>query len=324
MNQASQSGLECSKQILQDYAKQKKRSRSTQSFAASGSASSALAILSTLLAKKPSSYFNLSDGDDSPWLRTAARTAMSLQFHGILETTGHESTSAKIQHASLPKFGVSAWDEEESENAKGLDKPKRTQHVSTDGDFEEGVIRIESELAGEDDIEGYDLLPSPGPSEEHHVLNATNNVHSASEQGCPSPARVRFVYGASNNPSSDSPEMLYENAREAVNLGSVKVDSDIDKLKSIIKSVDHILKRLYKSSMIIQSAQTTRNALQLDLLKDIDSFGDSRGGVINQRSLVDGVAALSSSNATIDMSNGNITDGKIFSLLITHLNNDFN
>jgi hypothetical protein len=237
---------------------------------------------------------------------------MSLQFHGILETAGQESTSAKIQHASLPKFGVSAtsWDEDESDNARGTNRQAHSRHESIEGDFEAGVIRIESELVGEDDIGGYDLLPSPGPSEEHHVLNATNNVRPSSDEGRQSPSRIRFVYGTSNQ-SDGSPEVVYENhSADALTLGSVKVDNDIDKLKSIVKSMDHILKRLHKSSMIIESAQTARSALQLDLLKDIDSFGDSRGGVISQRSLVDGVAALGSSNAALNRSNGNISDGK--------------
>lgn len=173
------------------------------------------------------------------------------------------------------------------------------------------MIRIESELAGEDDIEGYDLLPSPGPSAQHHVLNATNSAHSVSEKGNRSASRIRFVYGSSSGDGSS--EVVFENhsVDDAVALGSVKVDHDIDKLKGIIKSMDHILKRLYKSSMIIEASQSTRNALKLDLLKDIDSFGDSRGGFISQRSLVDGVAALGSANAKLNSSNGNISDGNI-------------
>jgi hypothetical protein len=43
-------------------------------------------------------------------------------------------------------------------------------------------------------------------------------------------------------------------------------------------------------------------------LKDIDSFGDSRGGVISQRSLVAGVAALGDSNASLEKSNVGISD----------------
>ena len=38
------------------------------------------------------------------WVRTAAQAALALKLHGILETTGYQSVSAKLQHASLPKF----------------------------------------------------------------------------------------------------------------------------------------------------------------------------------------------------------------------------
>eukprot|EP00956_Cyclotella_meneghiniana_P006584 scaffold8710_cov53-Cyclotella_meneghiniana.AAC.3 len=291
---ASQSGLKCSKQILNEHAKQKKRRRTNHpSCSTQGGKSSAYAILSTLLAK------NYPGDDDTPWLRIAARTAMALQFHGILETTGHESTSARIQHASLPKFGISSnsWDEGETGN---ISANEVNQQESATGDFESEVICIKSELNGEDDAEGYSLLPSPGPSEEHHVLNATDNIRFVSKGSTHSPPPTRCVYGVAT--ASGSPR-----TNDLV-LGSVKVDSDIDKLKSIIKSMDNILKRLHKSSMIIESAQTTRNALRLDLLKDIDSFGDSRGGVISQRSLVDGVAALWRSNTVTKSSNHNVSD----------------
>ena len=302
--------------------KQKKRIKANQSpiSAYGGTRSSAYAILSTLLAKKPSSYIHLSGNDETPWLRIAARTAMSLQFHGILETTGHESTSAKIQHASLPRFGVSAgnWDEDESNNVQNRATPSNHKQESVEGDFESGVVCIESELVGEDDVEGYDLLPSPGPSEEHHVLNATSNGIFMSEEENYLPLRVRFVYDTLS--TSNSPQMPSgSHATETVTLGPVKVDGDIDKLKSIIKSMDLILKRLHESSITIELAQATRTELQLNLLKDIDSFGDSRVSVINQRSLVNGAASLSRSNTALRVSNESISDGKnIKPKLFTH------
>lgn len=306
--QASQSGLESAKQILQDHSKQNKRRKANQPLASrDGTTFSTYAILSTLLAKKPSSYFNQPDGDDTPWLRTAARAAMSLQFHGILETAGRESTSAKIQHASLPKFGttISHWDDEETCTSKRKESLSNHQQASVEGDFEAGVIRVDEEDTGD-----YDLLPSPGPSEEHHVLNATN-TGSADNDKATTPTQTRFVYGTSNT-NNDPPTMIYEShTADAVTLGSVKVDSDIDKLKGIIKSVDHNLRKLHQSSMTIEAAQCKRNTLHLDLLKDVDSFGDSRGGVISQRSLVGGVAALENSNALLERSIRNISDGEL-------------
>ena len=148
------------------------------------------------------------------------------------------------------------------------------------------------------------------PSEEHHVLNATNVLSVPGEGGLHSLSRSRYVYGTSNA-RQESPTTMYEcHTADAVTLGSVKVDSDIDKLKGIIKSVDRILRRLHHSSMIIEATQSTKNALQIDLLKDIDSFGDSRGGVINQRSLVNGVAALGNSYVSLNKGSRIISDGK--------------
>ena len=311
---ASQSGLECSKQILNDQMKQRKRIKANQSLVSNNSNTrlSAYAILSTLLANKPSSYFHLSGSDDTPWLRIAARTAMSLQFHGILETTGHESTSAKIQHASLPRFGVSAgnWDEDESINDQNGATLSNHHQESLEGDFESGVVCIESELVGEDGIEGYDLLPSPGPSEEHHVLNATNNSPFISVENSPLPPRVRFVYDTSSDTGNSAQMPSGILTSDAATLGPVKVDGDIDKLKNIIKSMDLILRRLHKSSISIELAQAARNELQLNLLKDIDSFGQSHVSVISQRSLVNGAAALDRSNTALRLSNESMSDGK--------------
>ena len=41
------------------------------------------------------------------WVRTAAQAAVALQLHGVLETTGLPSASARLQHASLPSFNNS-------------------------------------------------------------------------------------------------------------------------------------------------------------------------------------------------------------------------
>ena len=208
----------------------------------------------------------------------------------------------------MPKFGVSSsnWEDDESDNARGAQRLNHQERESVEGDFEAGVISIESELLSAEGIGGYDLLPSPGPSEEHHVLNATNARPVSGEDI----SRSRYVYGTSNA-RQESPTTIYEShTADAVALGSVKVDSDIDKLKGIIKSVDLILRRLHHSSMVIEATQSTKNALQIDLLKDIDSFGDSRGGVISQRSLVNGVAALGNSYVSLDKGSRIISDGK--------------
>ncbi|KAL7536321.1 hypothetical protein ACHAXR_007082 [Thalassiosira sp. AJA248-18] len=304
--QASQSGLESAKQTLHDHTKHKKRQRSNLiATTLRGGPHSASSIFSVLVSKTTASLSRLQDDDDTPWLRAAAQVAMSLQFHGILETTGHESTSAKIQHASLPKFrnhpGCS-WDDEEPGNDEGTNSGKTSQRIgSSDSDsprsetFETGVINVESGLLDEEDLGGYDMLPSPGPSEEHRVLNAGSAVRGKIGSSKSQPTKSRFIYET----AAEQFDGMH-NRKEAV-LGSIRVDSDIDKLRDIIRSINRTLGQLYQSSLSIQLAHGARNAIQLDLLRAVDSWGDSGGEVISQRALVGGVAELEAfSSATED------------------------
>eukprot|EP00571_Detonula_confervacea_P004298 CAMPEP_0172318890 /NCGR_PEP_ID=MMETSP1058-20130122/36119_1 /TAXON_ID=83371 /ORGANISM="Detonula confervacea, Strain CCMP 353" /LENGTH=1268 /DNA_ID=CAMNT_0013033813 /DNA_START=87 /DNA_END=3893 /DNA_ORIENTATION=- len=311
MLQASQSGLESAKQTLRDHTKHKKRHRLNLVAKTSTDGHSAASIFSALLSKTSTSLLRLQDDDDdTPWLRAAAQVAMALQFHGMLETTGHESTSAKIQHASLPKFcnrRAGSWDDEEPDKDRGAGNSKISRHLgSSESDspknqanFEAGVINIESELANEQDLGGYDMLPSPGPSEEHRVLNAGSNIPIKVGASKSQSTRSRFVYEITSEQSDE----IHDNAV----LGSISVDSDIDKLRDIIRSINHTLGNLYQSSAIIRSAQDGRNTILNGLLRDIDSWGDS-GGIIIQRALVNGVATLESLNSTIEESSKTLTD----------------
>ncbi|KAL9181413.1 hypothetical protein ACHAXT_010218 [Thalassiosira profunda] len=300
---ASQSGLESAKQTLQDHAKQKKRQRSRLAAATSkGGLSSAPSIFSALVTKPPSSLMRAQGDDDTPWLRAAAQVAMSLQFHGMLESTGHQSTSAKIQHASLPKFGsrpVGSWDDEEADNkrvADSNDSPK------SETNFEAGVVKVESSLiADEEGLGGYDMLPSPGPSDEHRVLNAGNAAARAGTANSTA-ARAIFVYDTAVDQPEGAPDR-----KDAV-LGTIRVENDIDKLRDIIRSINRTLGKMCQCSVLVQSAQDDRNAIQLGLLRDIDTWGDSRGEVISQRALVKGVAELQAFNASVEECNKAVTD----------------
>lgn len=317
--QASQSGLESTKQILQDHTKNKKQHSSNLATTATSSRDgpySAASIFSALVSKSSTTILRLQGDDDTSWLRAAAQVAMALQFHGILETTGHESTSAKIQHASLPKFRnapMGSWDEEESGNDKGAGKssPRRLGSSESDSpkseaNFEVGVVNVESELADdEQDLGGYDLLPSPGPSEEHRVLNAGSDVSSKGGSSKSHRAsKSRFVYGTTSEGQSNE---IFDK-KDAV-LGSIRVDNDIDKLRDIIRSIRHTLGKLHHSSALIQSAQDERNVIQLDILRNMDSWGDTGEEIISQRALVNGVAALESYNNAVEDSNKSMTDG---------------
>ena len=314
--QASQSGLESSKLVLLDYTKQKKRLRSNMATAMSkDKPQSAASIFSALVSKTSTSIMRLQGDDETLWLRAAANVAMALQFHGILETTGHETASAKIQHASLPKFvnrRGGSWDDEETGDDKG--HKKHTSHGSfqstdspgSDTNFEAGVINVESELADEDeeDIGGYDMLPSPGPSEVHRVLNAGSGSVVLDKVGS------AFTYEA----RSEQLKCIHDR-KDAV-VGSIKVENDIDKLREIIQSTSQTLEKLYLSSASVRSAQDARNLVQLNIIRDVDSWGDNGGDIITQRALVNGVASLEIINNDMEDIHKTIVDGRFNQFLL--------
>lgn len=308
MLQASQTGLESAKQTLQDHCKYKKRHRLNSVTRTRTGVHSAASIFSALVSKTSSSLMHIQeDGEnDKPWLRAAAQVAMTLQFHGILETTGHESSSARIQHASLPKFcnhRAGSWEEEENDHDKIIGNQKTSCLGSSESDspkneanFEAGVINVESELTNEQGLAGYDMLPSPGPSEEHRVLNAGSDISSkgdASKQ-----IRSRFVYDVSSEQSR-----------------GLNADSDVDQLRDIIRSIHQKLINLSLSCAVLRSAQDERNAIQLSLLRDIDSWGDS-GEIIIQRDLVIGVASLEPLMSAIEGSNKTMADDLMWQSLL--------
>lgn len=156
----------------------------------------------------------------------------------VLETTGHESTSARLQIRSLPKFcsHPGSWDEEETHAMEGASTMRRTSPSMTNQTpaFEVEAINIESELTDEENVGDYEMLPSPGPSKEHCVLNATISKD-----------QELHAYGTS--------EQL--NETDSV-LGSIRVADDIGKLGDIICSVNSTLNKLHQAS-----TQTTRQLL---------------------------------------------------------------
>ena len=98
------------------------------------------------------------------WVRTAAQAAVALQLHGILETTGLPSASARLQHASLPNFNnsrSSGWVDDDGEKLVANDSEENVESTVVDS-FEEGVLHVQDELASDrildqGDGEGYDL-----------------------------------------------------------------------------------------------------------------------------------------------------------------------
>jgi hypothetical protein len=128
---------------------------------------------------KTSTFWGLNGSGSSmqpnlTWVRTAAQAAVALQLHGVLETTGLPSASARLQHASLPSFDNSrnlAWTDDDRGKLTRNDSEDVEENIVEDS-FEEGVMHVQDELTSDclmeqDDEQGYDLLPLPAFKRRH-------------------------------------------------------------------------------------------------------------------------------------------------------------
>uniref|UniRef100_A0A7S2XRL3 PX domain-containing protein n=1 Tax=Attheya septentrionalis TaxID=420275 RepID=A0A7S2XRL3_9STRA len=328
---SSQSGLDAAKYILEEHAKIQRQSRTHESHLEDGKLS--LLFWPSSLSSHPkgasaNQHLNLS------WVRTAAQAAMALQVHGILEKTGCPSSSARLQHASLPRFeSGSAWrDEDVSEGSLAPTRKKTdliegvtaTQIGQNEEDeteyFEHGVIKVQSELAsqGEEgditltgDDDGYDMLPPPVPAPERQVLSARNDGADSvvsddiSTQGSQTEGISRFHYGL---PAHRRRMMAGESEDDSTRVGDISVDNDIDKLREIIGSVDNTLGRCLAASVAIGKSRSERNMLNLDIVRGIDSWEGFRGQIIAQRALLNGVTALDRAREVTQESDSNLID----------------
>jgi hypothetical protein len=248
------------------------------------------------------------------WVRTAAQAAVALQLHGMLETTGMQSASARLQHASLPSFGASntrasGWDDDEADaEVRGAVEDEASTGTREANDFEEGVQHVQSELQSDDllaatDDDGYDLLPLPVPAPERRILSAGSDVHVSSNTD----RETRFNYGTGEQ--GQFPLDVEEDARSAF-LGDISVDENIDKLREVIGSVDSILSRCLASGGGIGKARRERQALHLDIVRGLDAWEGMRGKFISQRSLIKGVAGVEQSKAIYEDSDLALIDGE--------------
>lgn len=284
--QASQSGLEAARQSLDDCSRASKE-------------------LKDQTPNMDDGKLGISLTPNFAWVRTAAQAAMALQVHGMLETTGMQSASARLQHASLPAFGPSArssgWDEVDAVSAADdRDSP------SSDGDihsareshnFEDGVVH--------DD--GFDLLPLPVPAPERRILTVVGSTSSAPATE-PS-GEERFHYGSGN---LEGRYLLDdEDDGGSVFLGDIAVDENIDKLREVIGSVDNTLSRCLASSGGIGKAHRERLNLHLNVVRGLDSWEGMRGRFICQRSLMKGVAGLDQSKEIYEESDLALIDGTL-------------
>lgn len=253
------------------------------------------------------------------WVRTAAQAAMALKVHGILETTGMQSASARLQHASLPNFNHPAghnldWVDEEQDEAAQLNRAGGVEGPVSANSFEQGVVNVQSELQAElctpDDDDGYDLLPLPIPAPERRILSAGSRLHAdptslSSGQGG---STDRFHYGTSS--LQHRFPMDEEDDVRSVFLGDISVDEHIDKLREVIGSVDNTLSRCLASSGGIGRARREQDALHLDIVRGFDSWKGLRGMFIGQRALLKGISGIEQSNEVYEESDLALVDGK--------------
>lgn len=233
---------------------------------------------------------------DLDLVRTAAQAAMALKVHGILETTGMPSASARLQHASLPTFDKSHHNKDH-----GLDDSSQAATVATTGaassagfstsggDFEDGVINVDSCLRSspvdlDDDQnsnndDGYDLLPLPVPAPERRILCA------GSSSPLPRQDESRFHYGT----LSQQQRLLLDNlAQDGSVFGMLSVDDNVDKLRQVIGSVNKTLSKCLTSIGKTGKAELDRQAKQMEIVRGLDSWSGMRGKFVSQRSLMEG------------------------------------
>jgi hypothetical protein len=230
---------------------------------------------------------------------------MALKVHGMLETTGLNSASARLQHASLPAFGNQArsWDDEEESQIATTATSTLGACTAVEENFEEGVVSVESELLCDEDAfgdDGYDLLPLPVLAPERKILSEGSDISA------PNCSENRFHYGNGSSFNFNLDDDKYGNGF----LCDASVDVNIDKLREVIGSVDNTLSRCLASSGGIGKAQKERQAIHLDVVRGLDSFAGMRGKFVSQRSLMKGVAGIGQSKDIYEEGDVSMIDGK--------------
>lgn len=264
---------------------------------------------------KISTFWNLHTSGSSiqpnlTWVRTAAQAAVALQLHGILETTGLPSASARLQHASLPSFNNSrnsVWVDDDGEKMI-VNESDDSGEKSMEDSFEEGVLHVQDELVSDSFMnqgegEGYDLLPLPVPAPERQILNVSEAKKKSSSKN-----QTRFRYGGP--PMQEGLVTDSTEDEKRVYLGEMAIDENIDKLREVIGSLDNTLSRCMASSCGIERSRREQFAISLDILRGLDSWEGLRGKFISQRALLKGVSNMEQSREVFEESDLTLIDGK--------------
>jgi len=306
---ASQSGLEAAKQSLEEHTRAAREIKVQAPHMDDGKTSTFWNLHCSSTSMQP----NLS------WVRTAAQAAVALQLHGILETTGLPSASARLQHASLPNFNNSrnsGWIDDDGEKLVVNDSEDSAENFVEDS-FEEGILHVQDELAsdcfmGQDEGEGYDLLPLPVPAPERQILNVSSEV----KRNDATKKETRFRYGGPSLQEGLVIESTEDEKR--VYIGEMAIDENIDKLREVIGSVDNTLSRCMASSCGIERSRRERFMINLDILKGLDSWEGLRGKFVSQRALLKGVSNMEQSREVFEESDLTLIDDISWQTALAH------
>ncbi len=269
--------------------------------------------------------YGLSGGNLS-WVRTAAQAALALKLHGILETTGYQSVSAKLQHASLPKFSkigtFSTGDEERTTHGEVHQKKRKEDVNDSEDDFEKGIVCVKSNLDEEahyeDNGHGYDMLPSPLPLPERSALCAGSVLPKdlTPVEVTPSPQSIYNLPKETNQSRVRYSDTSNNDEAGALLLGDVAVDRDIDRLRDIIRTVDASLSKCLSSGLCFGAETCEKTSIQLDFLREIDNGEGWRGKMIGQRALLKGVDSLEITREASLASTESFVSGKLWYHLV--------
>ena len=246
----------------------------------------------------PSSVFQYlpspSQTQNLEWVRSAAQAALVLQLHGVLETAGYQSTSTKLQHASLPRFASN--NVHDSLDSAAVNRSERRE---MDGDSV-GSDEV-SDLENDDEDDGFDILPDPLPLAERSALCAgsifpNRSVGNAPDTGsyCTYSVQTKDRYGAMQHTS----------------LGDMEVERDIDRLRDLLRKVDKSFAMCCNALIGINKQRRSRDVLHVSILRSIDNWEGMRGIFLSQLSLLKGVTCLESASKSSNDSYTRFGEGK--------------
>mmetsp|Transcript_10434 Transcript_10434/g.19518 ORF Transcript_10434/g.19518 Transcript_10434/m.19518 type:complete len:1240 (+) Transcript_10434:95-3814(+) len=274
---ASQSGLDAAKQILSNQTVLRRNASSIADVSVDY-INKVFPLRSSLLQCLPSP----TNATNIEWVRTAAQAALILKVHGLLETAGYQSTSTKLQHASLPRFANKDV-HPEMDSSFVLDDVEK--HCD-DFDDKDGISELGNE--SNDECDGFDLLPDPLPLPDRSALCA-GSIYTRYSVG-----NTFDVKSYSSQANSTQAKDFYGSS-EDTNLGEINVERDIERLRELLRRVSTSFGSCCNSLAGINNNLRTRELLHVSILRNIDSWEGMRGKILSQKALLNGISSLENS-----------------------------